>query len=173
MVSTLYWDSMLMPLNCTDRLPCFLRRAEPLNEMRLAALTDYEQKAGEAVTVEGAMEAFVAPLFEQCVNGGPGWRAYFALLAIVNNKPMDDTLNRYFDETVEILVRLVKKALPRAREEDLFWAHNMLSGSLTLALAETGRIDRLSGGLCSSSDFEAAAPRMIAYAAAGFRAVCR
>jgi AcrR family transcriptional regulator len=151
----------------------FMRRAEALNEIRIAALADYEASAGDAVTVEGAVEAFVAPLFERCLNGGPGWRAYFALLAVVNNTPMDESLNRYFDETVKRLIRLVNRALPQADEADLYWAHHMLSGALTLSLAQTRRIDWLSGGLCHSSDFDALAPRMIAYAAAGFRAVCR
>ena len=40
-------------------------------------------------------------------------------------------------------------------------------------LAETGRIDTLSKGLCRSEDIAAVTPRMIAYAAAGFRAVCQ
>jgi hypothetical protein len=39
-------------------------------------------------------------------------------------------------------------------------------------LGTTGRIDRLSNGLCRSDDVEALRGRMIAYAAAGFRAVC-
>jgi hypothetical protein len=39
-------------------------------------------------------------------------------------------------------------------------------------LAETGRLDRLSGGLCKSSDIPEFEPRMVAYAAAGFRGVC-
>ena len=42
-----------------------------------------------------------------------------------------------------------------------------------LTHAETGRLDRLSGGLCRSGDLESACDYMIRFAAAGFRAVCR
>jgi len=43
---------------------------------------------------------------------------------------------------------------------------------LTLTFAETGRIDRLSSGLCHSSDYDAVRDRMAPFAAAGFRRVC-
>lgn len=152
----------------------FLRRAEVLNQDRMEALDRYEAQAGDAVTVEGAVAAFLLPVLDRCANAGPGWRAYFALIGVVNNTPVwgGETMTRYFDPVIHRLISVVKKALPKAREEDLFWSYHMLSGSLTLTLAETGRIDTLSGGICRSEDIVAVAPRMVAYAAAGFRAVC-
>jgi AcrR family transcriptional regulator len=153
----------------------FLRRAEVLNQDRMEALDRYEAEAGDKVTVEGAVAAFLNPVLERCANAGPGWRAYFALIGVVNNTPVwgGETMTRYFDPVIHRLISVVKKALPEAREEDLFWSYHMLSGSLTLTLAETGRIDTLSGGICRSQDIAAVTPRMIEYAAAGFRAVCR
>ncbi len=41
-----------------------------------------------------------------------------------------------------------------------------------LTLARTGRIDKLSGGLCRSDDFEAVKKRMATFMAAGFRTIC-
>jgi hypothetical protein len=41
-----------------------------------------------------------------------------------------------------------------------------------LTLARTGRIDRLSDGLCSSDDFEAIKARMASFMAAGFLSIC-
>lgn len=153
----------------------FLRRAEILNQDRMEALDRYEAEAGDKVTVEGAVAAFLNPVLERCANAGPGWRAYFALIGVVNNTPVwgGETMTRYFDPVIHRLISVVRKALPKAREEDLFWSYHMLSGSLTLTLAETGRIDTLSSGLCRSEDIAAVTPRMIAYAAAGFRAVCK
>ena len=49
----------------------------------------------------------------------------------------------------------------------------MLSGSLMVIQASTGRIELLSGGECSSDDVDAFSERLIEYAAAGFRAVCK
>ena len=41
-----------------------------------------------------------------------------------------------------------------------------------LSLARTGRIDKLSGGLCSSEDFGAVKERLARFMAAGFHAIC-
>jgi hypothetical protein len=66
------------------------------------------------------------------------------------------------------VIGLMRGLLPGARDEDLYWCYHFLSGALTLTLAETGRIDRLSGGLCASSDYPAVAKRMPAAMAAAF-----
>jgi hypothetical protein len=62
--------------------------------------------------------------------------------------------------------------MPDAREEDLFWSYHFLSGALTLSFSETGRIDRLSGGRCRSTDIDALYRRMVPFIASGFRRVC-
>ena len=65
------------------------------------------------------------------------------------------------------------QALPQARDEDLYWSYQFLSGALTLTLSESGRLDVVSGGLCRSGDIDAASKRLAAYAAAGLIEVCR
>jgi hypothetical protein len=40
-------------------------------------------------------------------------------------------------------------------------------------LARTGRIDKLSGGLCKSEDFESVKARLATFMAAGFVALCK
>jgi len=47
-----------------------------------------------------------------------------------------------------------------------------VTGALMLTLARTGRIDKLSHGLCRSDDFVAVKQRMATFMAGGFRAVC-
>lgn len=42
-----------------------------------------------------------------------------------------------------------------------------------LTLARTGRINRLSGGLCDSDDFDAVKDRMATLMAAGFMSICK
>lgn len=153
----------------------FERRAAILNKERIATIDAYERSPGPGgVTVEGLIEAFLRPLFAFSVDGGPKWKDYFALTAQVNNNPDwgGETMARFFDPVIRHLIAALKRALPRARDEDLFWGYHFLSGALTLTFAQTGRIDRLSNGLCKSSDFEAANARMPHYIAAGFRALC-
>lgn len=151
----------------------FLRRAEILNRERLASMDAYEKASGGALTSEGVIEAFIDPLLRISETGGPGWKSYFALVAQVNNTPGwgGDTMHRFFDPVVRRLVDALGRALPKASRADLFWCYEFLTGSMMLALSETGRIDALSDGLCRSSDLAAIRARLFAYCAAGFEAV--
>jgi hypothetical protein len=119
------------------------------------------------------MRAFLQPVLDPSAHQGPGWRNYFALVAQVNNTPVwgGETMTRYFDPVIHRLIDLLRRVLPGVADRDLYWAYHMLSGSLTLTLGQTGRLDLLSGGLCRSDDLGTAAERMIAFATAGFEAL--
>ena len=54
------------------------------------------------------------------------------------------------------------RASPASDDADLYWFYHMLSGAISLSWARTGRIDKLSGGLCRSNDFDAIADHMVA-----------
>lgn len=153
----------------------FLRRAQVLNEERIASLEAYERASGGQMTVEGCIVAFFAPMMQLWANGGEGWKNYFRLVAVVNNTPDwgGETMNRYFNPAIQRLIDTLSKVLPDARREDLYWAWSFMSGALTLAFADTGRIDRLSGGLCQSSDVAAIRLRLAPFLAAGVEQLCR
>nr|WP_229801751.1 hypothetical protein [Halioglobus japonicus] len=96
------------------------------------------------------------------------------LIAYINNSPYWDEkmMTKLFDKLVLEFIEALRGALPGARDEDLYLCYHNLSGALTLTLAQTDRIDKLSGGKCRSSDFQAAYDHMIPFTAAGFRQVC-
>lgn len=152
----------------------FLRRAAVWNNERVEAINRYARDAGDDMTLEGLLAAFLRPPFEWSLKGGPGWKHYAALVAQTNANPTfgGETMARYFDPAILRLIELVRSLLPEARDQDLYWAWHNLSGALTLTLGETGRLDRLSNGLCRSGDLESACDYMVRFAAAGFRAVC-
>ncbi len=153
----------------------FARRAEILNHERLAAMTAYQAGHSGAMTVEGVIEAFIGPLLNRSMTDEPGWKNYFRLVALVNNTPAwgGETMHRYFDPVVHQLVDALKLVLPGAEIRDLYWCYQFLTGSMMLALSETGRIDQLSDGLCRSTDLEAVRARLFAYCAAGIEEVVR
>jgi AcrR family transcriptional regulator len=153
----------------------FARRAAPINQDRMDAMTRYEEECGDDMTVEGVAAAFLMPLLDRARHSDPGWKNYFALLGLVNNSRGwgADTMTSNFDPVVRRFIGLLQRVLPHAATEDLFYSYHFLTGALCLTLSDTGRLDRLSEGCASSSDMDAIAPRMIAYAASGFRAVCR
>ena len=153
----------------------FERRAAYLNEARREALHRCEREAGAAgPTLEQIIEAFLRPLELAQETGDAGWRHYLALIAYINNSPYwgPKMMSHLFDALVQEFIAALAKALPGARGEDLYWCYHNLSGALTLTLAQTQRIDKLSGGLCRSADLQAAYDHMIPFVAAGFRGVC-
>jgi AcrR family transcriptional regulator len=153
----------------------FERRAATLNSARLEALHACQARAGKrGPSVEEVIEAFLRPLELAQETGDEGWRHYLALIAYINNSPYwgPRMMSQLFDALVQEFIEALKKALPGAREEDIYWCYHNLSGALTLTLANTGRIDKLSRGRCHSADFQAAYDHMIPFTAAGFRQVC-
>lgn len=148
------------------------RRATVLHEARHASLVRYAAAAGDQVTVEGAIAAFINPLINLSKTSDLGWKSYFALVAQLDNTPWGgEIIHRYFDPVVYELIDLIKKALPATPEVELYWAYNFLAGSMMLALSETARVDQLSGGRCRASDLDAVRHRLLAYCAGGFRAM--
>jgi AcrR family transcriptional regulator len=152
-----------------------LRRAEHLNALRIKALEAVEKThRDETATVEEIIEAFARPLLELLAEKHDEWHHYFALIAQINNSPDygGKLMTRYFDPMVSRFIDALRKALPNCREEDLYWSYHFFSGALTLTIAETGRIDNLSGRRCRSTDMASISERMPAFIAAGFRALC-
>lgn len=152
-----------------------LRRAEIINRERAEAMTAYEAAHPGSMTAEGVIAAFIDPLIERALTGGPGWKNWLNLVAQVNITPAwgGEVMHRFFDPVVRQLVETLGRALPGAEPVDLYWCYQFLTGSMMLTVAETGRIDQLSDGQCQSSDQEAARQRLYAYCAAGFEAVIR
>jgi AcrR family transcriptional regulator len=152
----------------------FARRAPVTSQRRTDALDAYEKESDGKPTVEGALRAFLDTDLELYGNGGEGWRNYGKLGAQAANMPDGAALmDEHFDKVVLKLVGLLKKAMPDCPEEDIFWGYHFVSGGLMLTLARSGRLDRLSNGLCKSDDFDAAKDRMASFMAGGFIELCQ
>lgn len=152
----------------------FARRALVTSERRMRVLNEYAEACGGKPTVEGALRAFLDTDLDLYIEGGEGWRNYAALTAQVANTPEwgAEMMDEHFDPVVLRLIDLLKKALPDSTEEDIFWGYHFVTGALILTLARTGRIDKLSGGVCRSNDFAAVKERMATFMTGGFMAIC-
>lgn len=151
------------------------RRAKILNDVRRDALDSCIQNAEPSgPTVENIIAAYLAPMGTIQGSADAGWRHYFALVAYVNNSPEfgRDVMSQYFNPLVTHFIDALKKALPDADDEALYWGYHYLSGALTLTMADTGRLDTLSSGVAKSSDVKKGYAHMIPFIAAGFRAIC-
>jgi hypothetical protein len=140
----------------------------------MKALDEYDAASKGKPTVEGALRAFLNTDLDLYSQGGENWKNYGALGAQVSNTPYGAELfDLHFDPLVRRLIDLLKQALPDCDETDIFWGYHFVTGALMLTLARTGRINRLSDGLCDSDDFEAVKDRMASFMAAGFMAICK
>jgi len=81
-------------------------------------------------------------------------------------------MTQYFDPLVERFIAALREALPHCPLREIYWGYQFLTGALTITFAESSRIDKLSGGLCKSSDLDSVHERLPPYIAAGFRAIC-
>lgn len=150
----------------------FARRAGVTSSRRMTALEQYENEFGDKVTVEGALRAFLDTDLDLYMQGGEAWMNYGAFGARVSNTPEGaELMDEHFDPVVLKLVSILKRALPDYSNEDIFWGYHFVTGALMNTLARTGRIDRLSGGICRSDDFNAIKQRMARFMAAGFLAL--
>lgn len=152
----------------------FVRRAPVTSERRMKALDQYEKEAKGKPTVAGALHAFLDTDFDLYMTGGEGWKNYGAFGSQLSNTPEGGTMfDEHFDPVVLRLIGLLKKALPGVPEEDIFWGYHFVTGSFMHSLSRSGRLDRLSGGLCKSEDLKAVKARMADFMAAGFLSLKR
>jgi len=150
----------------------FKRRASVSCDRRMAALERYEAEAGDHPTVQGALHAFLDTDFDLYTEGGEPWINYAAFCARVSHSQEGAAMmDANFDPVVLRLISILKRALPDYSDEDLFWGYDFVTGALMHTWARTGRIDRLSGGVCRSDDIAAVKKRMAKFMAAGFLAL--
>ena len=151
-----------------------LRRADEHVGGIQGSLRDAVESAGDAgPSLEQLIHAWFRPLVQRAVHGGPGWRSYIHLIARASSLKQTDgfmsALNERYDPVRTEFVLLCAKAMPGTSRKTLFWCTHFLNSAIITLLVEAGNIDRISGGMCKSSDLEGALDRMAPFFAAGFR----
>lgn len=153
----------------------FARRAVEVNAARVAAMDAYEADVGAFKTIEGVLDVFLRPIYEMVIEKGEGWVYFAAIVGHANASHFGgkDVMAENFDPIVQRFIGMLKGLAPDAPPERIYWFFDLVSSSLTHGLAQTGRIDDVSGGLCKSSDLAAVLETMIAVFSVGFRSVSR
>jgi len=153
----------------------FARRSVEVNAVRVAAMDAYEARVGAAMTIEGVLDVFLRPIYEVVIEKGEGWAYFAAIVGHANASHFGgkDVMAENFDPIVHRFIGMLKDLAPDAPPERIYWFFDLVSSSLTHGLAQTGRIDDVSGGLCKSSDLAAVLETMIAVFSVGFGSVTR
>jgi AcrR family transcriptional regulator len=160
----------------------FTRKSEVINAIRNQAMDDYLAEHGEALTAEGVLDVFLRPVFQAITENPRHWAHYAAIVSYTvslrrdyNSNPSRfggrELMREAFDVAVHRFIDMLKQLAPNAPAEDIYWFYHQVAASLVLTLAQTGRIDAISGGLCKSSDMMGALDSMVRVFSAGFEAV--
>jgi len=151
----------------------FRRRGPILDHLRRQAFANYEARVGKAMTLEGIIDAFIRPGLELSIDD-EAWRNYDAIVSYVNSSGGEwrRLMSEVFDDTAQLMLSYMRRVLPDAADEELYWGYHFLSGGFTFSLGQTGRIDGLSKGLVSSRDLQAILDRLPIVFAAGIRTLC-
>jgi AcrR family transcriptional regulator len=151
----------------------FERRAALLNQWRDEALVAaLEDAAPKRPSADAIVRAYLEPLLKGSHVAEPGWRNYYALVAYVNNTPGwgGRLMAEHFDPLIRKFLEALRFALPGIDEAGLHWGYHCISGALTLAFAQTGRIDELSSGRVRSDNLDQACEHMVRFITAGLEA---
>jgi AcrR family transcriptional regulator len=149
------------------------RRARIVHHDRVLALEEARREAGtDGPSVEAIVTAFLEPLLLRLVAGDPGWRCYASLASQLSISPKFIVLTSdVLDPTALHFINALRAALPKAQPESIYWGYMFLLGVMVQVMPETGRIERLSRGLCQSNDVEGALRQMVPFVTAGLRAL--
>ena len=132
------------------------RRARIVHEARVLALEEARHAAGTtSPTVDAVVLAFINPWLDRLATGDAGWRSYNRLLCQLTMMPkylplVSDSLN----STALHFINALRAAAPNAPTRSIYWGYMFMLGALIQVMAGTGRIERLSHGLCQSNDIE-------------------
>jgi AcrR family transcriptional regulator len=149
------------------------RRVRIVHDDRVKALELARQQAGtQSPSVEAIVSAFLAPMFQRLGDGDAGWRHYASLISQLDVLPKFTALaSGVLDPTAVHFINALRLAMPKAPEASVYWGYMFMLGTMIQVISATGRIERLSRGLCRSDDVDAALSEMVPFVSAGLRAM--
>lgn len=146
----------------------FAARARPIAEERLRLLHALQQQG--APTLETVIEAFLRPALTGSERfGGKSFVKLRARLATEPEAFSRRILARAFDASGREYIAALQGLLPGLPPPDLAWRFHFLLGAMVYTMADPGRIQSMTDGLCNPGDGEAALLRLVPFLAAGFR----
>jgi AcrR family transcriptional regulator len=152
----------------------FAIRANALVDARLGLLDTLPRDRNGRPRLEAVIEAFLRPSLE--MSRQPGGTHHMRLRARLALERIGVTSTEYpviFDDSNNRFVDALAEALPDLPREEVYWGFHCLLAVQNYTMANSGRIQHLSGGLCDPTDVEATLQRIVPFVAQGFRALTK
>ncbi|MFL6584034.1 MAG: TetR/AcrR family transcriptional regulator [Chthoniobacterales bacterium] len=150
------------------------RRMKPLNDQRLALLSDFEAEAkGKPVALEKILEALIRPALELIARGGRSGRYFVRLLAQCLADPgayLQPLVAEDFAERHARFHAAIRRALTYLSSDEVHWRLHFVYGVFLHTVANSHLLGLSSGGRCRVGSVEPTLRRMIAFCVAGLAA---
>jgi AcrR family transcriptional regulator len=131
----------------------FRVHGETITNARIARLERFQPSDDPGKTVRDLVLILVEPIIDMAT--APGGRDFARLIARETNEPREaerGVLAEFFDPVAKLIIAQLEQAFPEVDKRTVHWAYLFASGALAINHAATGRIERLSGGLCHSEN---------------------
>jgi len=149
----------------------FYGRAPTIVEQRLAGLAIAMSEADLDRRLELIVKALVMPMLRlRARDNDPSFGRLVALETMDSSSEERGIIRELFDPVARRFLDALASAMPDRSPRDVRWAYQFMLGAMVFVMADTGRIARLSDGLCSPDDGEAAIAHMVSFLTAGIRA---
>jgi AcrR family transcriptional regulator len=149
------------------------RRLGPINESRLARLTEAEEQAqGQPVPLETIAEIMAGPLFDLCASsdGTGGHAARLIGRSLTEPLPfMEKFLAEEFQPALARFGQALRRHAPALTPEDFLWRFSFVIGALQHSLATLHRMKSLTRGICRDHDHAAARSRFVQFTSGVFK----
>lgn len=148
----------------------FERRLVPINRQRLELLDDCLEAPGTP-DLECIVEAFVLPPLQilRREHAPDFGRCMIRALADPGDQ-MRALLTEAFEGLIERFAEALRRALPEAEPEGIFWRFHFMVGAMAYTLGMGHLVEEYSHGICSCADLEQTGKRLVRFIAAGMRA---
>jgi AcrR family transcriptional regulator len=154
----------------------FAQRARPITEERLRLLALCAPGPGRKPMLEQVLEAFLRPAFSLGLEAGVDGATFGRLrarLSVESEELYRRVLSRAFDASTRRFLDAVAEALPGLPRAEVEWRFHFMLGTMIYTMANSGRIQSVTGGACDPGDPDEILARLVPFLAAGFRAPVR
>lgn len=148
----------------------FDRRVPAVVEQRVAGLEAAANEPDLDRRLELIVRALVVPMLRlRAHDKDPSFGRLMAHETVHPNAQSRGIVHDLFDPVARKVMAALASALPDRSIEDINWAYHFMIGAMVFVMADTGRIARLSDGLCRPEDEAATVGYLVSFLTAGVR----
>jgi AcrR family transcriptional regulator len=149
----------------------FAQHSRRLTQQRDALLRRVERDISGNPILESVLDAFLRPSFLPLQDeSNELFNRLRARLSMESKEVTRTILRNAFDVSDQDFIETLALILPSLSRRTLHWRFHMMVGAMIYTMADTGQLEGLSGGLCSSGEKRAALDQIVAAFTTVFRA---